>query len=63
MWLIVCISRFAFASGGYVGLFVGYTISQAPFLLFDIMASIKTLLAKFKQMTHTENAETEVLGL
>ena len=49
-----------FASGGYVGLFVGYTISQAPILLINFIAGLKTLLDKLKLMRYQTKVEAQV---
>ena len=37
-------------SGGYVGLFIGYTISQAPSLLLSFITWIRTVPKSLKQM-------------
>ena len=49
-----------FASGGYVGLFVGYTVSQAPILLFNLIAALKKLLAKLKLMPNKHKVEADI---
>lgn len=36
--------------GGYVGLFIGYTISQAPSLLLSFITWIRTVPKSLKKM-------------
>ena len=56
---IFYISR-SFASGGYVGLFVGYTVSQAPILLFNVIAVLKKVVAKLKLMSYQHRVEADI---
>ena len=51
---------FCFSSGGYVGLFVGYTVSQAPILLCNLIAGLTNLVAKLRLMSNKHKVEPEV---
>ena len=41
-------------------MFLGYTVSQAPILLFNVIAVLKKVVAKLKLMSYQHRVEADI---